>query len=306
MRHRVKECTCISVAEREKKDDEYPYSMALKAESNLIGKESLQFGFSTKRIMKQCFYTGANAVEMEDVLSKKPLEFDHQKEEQIRLKVTIEDLATTEVVIDKCKNCMENIEVFDKSNYDENDNKKPRVEMNDLDASRPGAMKLLSWNVCRLGNPRAIRRLQHLLKKHYPQIVFFMETKLNCQRMERYYRYDFQNGIVYRLKELGGGIPKEERRMEDFCSTLKNCYLVHMGFTIWVSRKKILEASSRNISKPLFFLLEGVSSWEQKIKTKRKGLVDGLTKELEALNKQESGGQSHEVNRGKITAQHED
>ncbi|MBA0664994.1 hypothetical protein Goklo_004921 [Gossypium klotzschianum] len=269
MRHRVKECTCISVAEREKKDDEYPYSMALKAESNLIGKESLQFGFSTKRIMKQCFYTGANAVEMEDVLSKKPLEFDHQKEEQIRLKVTIEDLATTE-------------------------------------ASRPGAMKLLSWNVCRLGNPRAIRRLQHLLKKHYPQIVFFMETKLNCQRMERYYRYDFQNGIVYRLKELGGGIPKEERRMEDFCSTLKNCYLVHMGFTIWVSRKKILEASSRNISKPLFFLLEGVSSWEQKIKTKRKGLVDGLTKELEALNKQESGGQSHEVNRGKITAQHED
>ncbi|MBA0600244.1 hypothetical protein Gorai_006439 [Gossypium raimondii] len=83
--------------EREKRDDEYPYSMALKAESNLIGKESLQFRFSTKRIMKQCFYTGANEVEMGDVLSKKPLEFDHQKEEQIRLKVTIEDLATTEV-----------------------------------------------------------------------------------------------------------------------------------------------------------------------------------------------------------------
>ncbi|MBA0749776.1 hypothetical protein Gogos_003669 [Gossypium gossypioides] len=71
--------------------------MVLKAESNLIGKESLQFGFSAKRIMKQCFYIGANEVEIGDVLSKKPLEFDHHQEEQIRPEVTIEDLATAEV-----------------------------------------------------------------------------------------------------------------------------------------------------------------------------------------------------------------
>ncbi|MBA0811277.1 hypothetical protein Gohar_003198, partial [Gossypium harknessii] len=45
--------------------------------------------------MKQCFYTGANESEREDVLSKKPSKFDHQKKEQIGPKVT--NLATVEV-----------------------------------------------------------------------------------------------------------------------------------------------------------------------------------------------------------------
>lgn len=48
----VKECTSISIAKREKADDEYSYSLVLKAESNLIGKENFQFGFSKKRIIK--------------------------------------------------------------------------------------------------------------------------------------------------------------------------------------------------------------------------------------------------------------
>ncbi|MBA0571050.1 hypothetical protein Golob_004646 [Gossypium lobatum] len=45
------------------------------------------------------------------------------------------DFCMNERVIDKRKNCMENIEVFDKSNCDENDNKRPRVNMKDLDVS---------------------------------------------------------------------------------------------------------------------------------------------------------------------------
>ncbi|KAA3487205.1 hypothetical protein EPI10_031044 [Gossypium australe] len=46
-----------------------------------------------------------------------------------------------------------------------------------------------------LGNLQAIRRLQHMLKKFCPQIVFFMEMKLNYYRMERCYcRCGFQNG----------------------------------------------------------------------------------------------------------------
>ncbi|KAK8302729.1 hypothetical protein V6Z12_D04G106400 [Gossypium hirsutum] len=49
---------------------------------------------------------------------------------------------------------------------------------------RPKEMKTFCWNVHRLGSPRAARRLQCMLKIYYPQIVFFMETKLNANRME--------------------------------------------------------------------------------------------------------------------------
>ncbi|MBA0570227.1 hypothetical protein Golob_003907, partial [Gossypium lobatum] len=42
----------------EKVEDEQPYSVALKAESNLLGKESQRFGSVTKKSMKQRYYTG--------------------------------------------------------------------------------------------------------------------------------------------------------------------------------------------------------------------------------------------------------
>ncbi|MBA0662790.1 hypothetical protein Goklo_006863 [Gossypium klotzschianum] len=112
--------------------------------------------------MKQCFYTGANEFEREDVLSKKPSKFNHQKKEHIGSKVTnletVEvgstlfdnshdrkknswcrldraktfDLCMNEKVTSKRKNCMENMEILYKPNYDENDNKRPRVDMRDL------------------------------------------------------------------------------------------------------------------------------------------------------------------------------
>ncbi|MBA0753132.1 hypothetical protein Gogos_021703, partial [Gossypium gossypioides] len=56
--HGVKECNEIKPLEREKVEDEQPYSVALKAESNLLGKESQRFGSVTKKSMKQRYYTG--------------------------------------------------------------------------------------------------------------------------------------------------------------------------------------------------------------------------------------------------------
>ncbi|KAA3485548.1 reverse transcriptase [Gossypium australe] len=46
-------------------------------------------------------------------------------------------------------------------------------------------MKHICWNVRGLGNPRAIRRLRHLIKQHNPQFIFLMETKLSKQRMSK-------------------------------------------------------------------------------------------------------------------------
>lgn len=43
---------------KEKLEEELPYSLALKAKSNLRRIKSFQFGDYGKKSMKQCFYTG--------------------------------------------------------------------------------------------------------------------------------------------------------------------------------------------------------------------------------------------------------
>lgn len=47
-------------------------------------------------------------------------------------RVTKFDLCMAERVTGKRKNCMENMGVCDKPNYDENDNKRPRFDKTDL------------------------------------------------------------------------------------------------------------------------------------------------------------------------------
>ncbi|MBA0813378.1 hypothetical protein Gohar_027237, partial [Gossypium harknessii] len=60
--HGVKECNGIPTDERDKKEDELPYSFVLKPESSLLEKESLKSDFSTKKSVKQCSYIGDVAV----------------------------------------------------------------------------------------------------------------------------------------------------------------------------------------------------------------------------------------------------
>ncbi|KAA3474615.1 reverse transcriptase [Gossypium australe] len=68
-------------------------------------------------------------------------------------------------------------------------------------------MKILCWNVRGLGSLRTVRRLQHMLKNYRPQIVFFMETKLNTNRMERVRRQcGFFNGIDVPAEGFRGGL----------------------------------------------------------------------------------------------------
>ncbi|KAK5793316.1 hypothetical protein PVK06_034458 [Gossypium arboreum] len=74
-------------------------------------------------------------------------------------------------------------------------------------ASRPDTMKTICWNIRGLRSPRAIRRLQFLLKQHKPQMIFLMETKIDEKRIERIRRRcGFENGIDVGAKDSRGGI----------------------------------------------------------------------------------------------------
>ncbi|XP_052481170.1 uncharacterized protein LOC128035464 [Gossypium raimondii] len=68
-------------------------------------------------------------------------------------------------------------------------------------------MKILSWNVRGLGRQRTIRRLRYLLKENNPQIVFFMETKLNKKQIEIVRRRcGFLYGIEVEAEGTKGGL----------------------------------------------------------------------------------------------------
>ncbi|MBA0583907.1 hypothetical protein Gorai_014747 [Gossypium raimondii] len=81
----------------------------------------------------------------------------------------------------------------------EEDSKMDSMEIGPSEEDRPiisNIMKMLSWNIRGLGNPWFVRRIQHVLKKYYPQVVFFMEKKVERTRMERIKKkYGFVNGV---------------------------------------------------------------------------------------------------------------
>lgn len=62
MGHEVKECTKLKLEEKDKLEDEFQYLLALKAELNLIRRESLKFGSFIKKAMQQCSYIGGTEV----------------------------------------------------------------------------------------------------------------------------------------------------------------------------------------------------------------------------------------------------
>ncbi|MBA0819619.1 hypothetical protein Gohar_021612 [Gossypium harknessii] len=56
--HGIPDCSVLSAAEKSKVKDDPPFTMALKAESNLVGKEVIQFNDLSKKDRTQVSYTG--------------------------------------------------------------------------------------------------------------------------------------------------------------------------------------------------------------------------------------------------------
>ncbi|KAA3479820.1 putative Transposon TX1 [Gossypium australe] len=68
-------------------------------------------------------------------------------------------------------------------------------------------MKILSWNVRGLGQPRTVRRLKIKLRHIRPQILFLMETKVTSKRMETIKRQcGFMNEIDVDAEGTRGGL----------------------------------------------------------------------------------------------------
>ncbi|MBA0676962.1 hypothetical protein Goari_018396, partial [Gossypium aridum] len=58
MGHSLKDCLELNPIEKEKFREDPPYTLALIAKSNLIGKESMKFNVFSKKARAQCSYTG--------------------------------------------------------------------------------------------------------------------------------------------------------------------------------------------------------------------------------------------------------
>lgn len=68
-------------------------------------------------------------------------------------------------------------------------------------------MKILSWNVHGLGNPRVVCNLRNVLRLYNPQVVFFMETKRNVIQITKIRRsFSFLYGIDVSASGSRGGL----------------------------------------------------------------------------------------------------
>ncbi|MFQ6668323.1 hypothetical protein Gotur_034011 [Gossypium turneri] len=66
--HGLQECTVIKPAEKNRIREYLPFSLALKAEFNLVGRESLKFNVLSKKLQPQCSYTGSIKEDQETYL----------------------------------------------------------------------------------------------------------------------------------------------------------------------------------------------------------------------------------------------
>ncbi|KAK5825278.1 hypothetical protein PVK06_020092 [Gossypium arboreum] len=99
MRYVMKECTEISKLGKELGEDNLPYSLVLKAESNLVGRESLQLGVSGRKFAEQCLYTretderDKSKVKLaEDIITSKEQMATQQRKDKLQEVVTPIDL----------------------------------------------------------------------------------------------------------------------------------------------------------------------------------------------------------------------
>lgn len=56
--HGVKDCKTVQMDDSETLLDSYPYSVALRVDSPFFGKESLKYGYSSKKSMTEFYYEG--------------------------------------------------------------------------------------------------------------------------------------------------------------------------------------------------------------------------------------------------------
>ncbi|MBA0628384.1 hypothetical protein Godav_023123 [Gossypium davidsonii] len=170
--------------EREKVEDEQPYSVALKAESNLLGKES-------QRVERTEF----SGMYMEETVSGKRKCDTKQLEEM--------DNSFVGNVLKKPTFNGEGLGVSVLS-----DSLKPILE-HDTVLFQKGSAAIIR---------QACRRLRLPLKSHNPHIVFLMETKLDSKRMEKVRKKcGFMNGIDVQAKGSLGGL---SLRFTDFYGSL--------------------------------------------------------------------------------------
>ncbi|XP_021775080.1 uncharacterized protein LOC110738941 [Chenopodium quinoa] len=68
-------------------------------------------------------------------------------------------------------------------------------------------MKILSWNIFGLGNPRSVRALQDLCWRERPELVFVMETKVDASILNKIRnRCGYSNGLCLSSNGSSGGV----------------------------------------------------------------------------------------------------
>ncbi|KAH1107566.1 hypothetical protein J1N35_011334 [Gossypium stocksii] len=97
MGHGVKECSEIQIGDYNKEGEDYPFSIALKAESSILGKESSVFGLLMKKSMKQCFYTGGEEENKEDDVLMEIVRAPHRTAKEVYLEKTFVNNRETKI-----------------------------------------------------------------------------------------------------------------------------------------------------------------------------------------------------------------
>ncbi|KAK5835353.1 hypothetical protein PVK06_011041 [Gossypium arboreum] len=119
MGHDLQKCKVVNPAEKDKIRNDPPFSLALKAKLNLLGRESLKFNTLSKKSHSQCSYIGN--------IEKNP-EMHPQKEEISAMSQEIQDnsrLIAVEQVMKRQKEGMIDEGKDTEKNYIDKDFLKP-------------------------------------------------------------------------------------------------------------------------------------------------------------------------------------
>ncbi|KAA3485171.1 BEACH domain-containing lvsC [Gossypium australe] len=210
----INDCLMLTPAEKEKVRDDSPYSIALKAETKVVGKESLKFQSFVKKVRIQRNYIG-DSIEQDGQGGDTVMVAKDNWEEG--LKEQGDNSKGTEA------KTLEGNNVKGESSLKEQkwSTWKRLLSSNQLDYRKfenigvkrkgmgevtgqeimeveniAGLKKLKNEDqimrqedsagrVCVEGIQDFVRRLRHLLKQQNPRLVFLMETKLDKKRIEK-------------------------------------------------------------------------------------------------------------------------